>query len=602
MKTLPAALALLLLVGTGAGAQEPPVETDTVAPARPIPATSPACKTGPISYIFVDNHSIFDTSDPSLSPRFAWAYHAANKLHRRTRRSVIRRELLFHQGDCYDPALLDETARLLRGYNFISRADVYGIRQPDGSYHVIVDTQDEWSTTVDLRVAFSQGVDFQGARFREANLLGMGQELGASYIDHDVTREYGLTYSTPQLLGTRWDFRLAASHDRAGNAYDQALEYPFLSEAGRWAFRQSFSRRDRFFDYISDGRALDHVLLPVRDKSFDMALVTRIGRPGNLTLFGGGLAMEDRSYPGGALLTPHGRFEDGVPVDSAGAAELGRQMQALNNVRLVLLLGQRNISWVQRRGLDALRGVQDVKLGVETSVALARSMPTLGDDDDLAATLTLYSAFEAGDLLVAGRFRGEGRRDFDAPAGTRELADLYGAGEILAYLRPTPLPRQTFVLRGAAAGGWFTTTPFQLTLGGDDGLRGYRPERFPGGRRLVFSGEDRIYFGWPFRDVLDLGGTLFADVGRIWPGDVPFGKDSGWQATVGAGLRGSFPAGGRTTYRIDVAFPVGAASVRDARLIVSVGELLGLSTPFDLRQIDRSRTGGLSGDLFSFPR
>jgi len=82
--------------------------------------TKAPCATGPISYIFIDNHSIFDTADPNLNTRFAWAYRIANSLHVRTKRSVIERELLFDAGDCYDPYLLEETERLLRSYYFLA--------------------------------------------------------------------------------------------------------------------------------------------------------------------------------------------------------------------------------------------------------------------------------------------------------------------------------------------------------------------------------------------------------------------------------------------------------------------------------------------------
>jgi outer membrane protein assembly factor BamA len=162
------------------------------------------------------------------------------------------------------------------------------------------------------------------------------------------------------------------------------------------------------------------------------------------------------------------------------------------------------------------------------------------------------------------------------------------------------MPRHTLFLRLSGVGAWNTVTPFQLTLGGDRNLRGYREERFPGGRRIVMNAEDRIYFGWPFREALDVGGTVFVDVGRVWPGDVPFGIDSNWRATAGFGLRGSFPAGGRSTFRIDVAMPLDHPSFSNYRLIISASELLGLSATQRAQdaQLLRSRSEGVAGELF----
>ena len=187
MHSFPRALLLLLVTAASATAQRAaPGDSsgrNAAAPAqappgggafgaRAIPADSPQCRAGAIGYIFIDNHSIFDTSDHSLPERFDWAYHTANKLHVRTRPGIIRRELLFRVGDCYDPVLLDASARLLRGFAFISRADVFGVKQPDGSYHVVVDTQDEWSTDVGIRLATGQGGSlFRGARVRPTAAL-----------------------------------------------------------------------------------------------------------------------------------------------------------------------------------------------------------------------------------------------------------------------------------------------------------------------------------------------------------------------------------------------------------------------------------------------
>src|SRR5690554_3834116 len=114
----------------GAGAAAFALLLPSSAPAQ---GSAPTCEQGPISSIFVDNHSVFDLSDPDLRSRFDWAYRLANSLHRPTRESVIRRELLFSAGDCYDVELLRDSERLLRSLRFIAAVDIFGVRQPDGS-------------------------------------------------------------------------------------------------------------------------------------------------------------------------------------------------------------------------------------------------------------------------------------------------------------------------------------------------------------------------------------------------------------------------------------------------------------------------------------
>lgn len=574
------------------------------APPGDVPPHVQPCPTGPISEIFIDNRSIFDVTDPDLDPRLEWAYRLANALHYRTRRSVVRRELLFGVGDCYDEQRLAESERLLRGTDYISRIDIFGLRQDDGSYHVVVDTQDEWSTKVDLRLRLQSGGGLEGIRVRETNLLGTGQTIGVFWEVQRVERLYGAMFHTSQLAGTRWDLRLSIARTLAGTAWEESLRYPFTGEIGRWSALHAFRRNDRLFDFISENpdTGTYAVMVPVRDKGFDLAVLSRLGRPGRSTLLGVGLAYQELAYPGGmdAIRVVHGgRLEDGVPADSATAAILSGQLRAVNTIRTTLLIGQRNVWWVKRHGLDSMRGEQDVQLGAEATLALGRSVPALERDNDLAATLSLNGGLEVGPLILAARARGDGRRDLDASVAQGEWLDLFMEAEALAYLRGRG---HTLVGRVASAGGWSTRTPFQLTLGGDRGLRGYALERFPGGRRVVATLEERVFLGWPLPHLLDLGVTAFVDVGRSWPGDVPFGLDSGWRASAGFGLRGSFPPGGRNTYRLDVALPIERGNpLRGVRIALSLQEIIGLIAPPVDPQILRSRHTGLPDGSGAFP-
>lgn len=578
-----------------------------VAAATAQTAAAERCETAPISFIFIDNRSIFDTSDPELDDRFEWAYDVANALHVRTRVSVIRRELLFGLGECYDPLLLEESERLLRAYNFLSRVDVFAVPQPDSTVHVVVDTQDEWSTQVDLRFDFDDGLEFEGFELRESNLLGTGQTVGLFFLEREAAQDYGLFYHTPQLFGTRWDLTASGGRSRAGTFVTASIAYPFVGEVGRWAGRQGFAREDRFFDYVADGSPDDerHVLSRLRDKWFDLAVISRLGEPGRLTRVGGALIYRDLTFPDGrdaVQVVEEDDFDDRVPADAALVQAVAPQRMERHELHLLLLLGQRNIRWVQRGGFDSLRGEEDIRLGFDAEVAAGPSLPVFERDDDIFTRVTFYGASEPADALVATRFQADARHDFGRGADPAGWEDIIAQGEILTYWKPERLPRQTFLFRAAGTGGWHTRTPFQITLGGDRGVRGYASERFPGGRRAVFNLEDRIFFGWPFPDVLDLGGTVFVDAGRIWPGDVPFGVDSGWRASAGAGLRIAFPAGGRRTYRIDLALPLGkGAGWDDLRLILSVGEMLGLASEFGEPRLGRSRRDVSAQPLY-FPK
>jgi hypothetical protein len=562
------------------------------------------CPAGEISYVHIDNNSIFDTTDPELDRRFLWAYSLANRLHIRTRAWVIRRELLFAPGDCYDPFLLEETERLLRGYEFLGRADAFAVPQPDGTLHIIVSTRDEWSTRVDFRFNTIGGFGIEGGRLQEENLLGTGMALGLFYFEREVTRDYGVSFFTPQLFGTRWDLRSEVGRTRAGTIVHQEIAYPFVGEVSRWAARESFRREDQFFDYVAGddpSGSAPHVLLPLRDQSFDLAVIRRIGRRGNMALLGGALSYQQVSYPGTIEVSRRGDFDARTPAPDSLAAPVRRQRQPVDNIRAFGLVGHRNVWWVRRHGLDSMRGQEDVRLGGEAILALGRSFPALEIDDDLYGMLGLYAAMAAGDGLFIARGRADARRDLGTGIAEPEWEDMYVEAELLGYLQTPRLPRQTLYARAALTGGWHTRTPFQLTLGGVSALRGYAPERMPGGRRLTVTLEDRFFLGWPMPALLDMGGTVFIDAGRMWAGDAPFGIDSGWRASAGVGLRASFPAGSRSTYRLDFAWPLDeGTSLRDFRVTMSIGERRGVAPRYEDRQLNRSRTQNVGGELFTF--
>jgi hypothetical protein len=554
------------------------------------------CTHGRITEIFVDNGSVFDlASDGSgRSSRFLWAFRLANKLHVRTREDVIRRELLFREGDCYDPALLLDSERILRAVPFIADADVFGVPQPDGSYHVVVQTRDEWSTRLEAQV--EGGAGFRGVQLREDNLLGTGQHVSGSVWERHGQREVQAAYGTTQLLGTHVNADLSIGHNRVGTSAAERLAYPFRGETGRFAVLQQVSLERDYFEYLGrqEGRQVQY-LFPQDRRSFDVGGVVRLGRRGNLTLFGVGLSGEWIDYPRGVVV--RGPTADQV----AAAPDSGLlRLDSISNVRVVFLAGQRNVRFDRRRALDAVRGTEDVRLGGEVELGIGRTLTAFSSGDDLALSLGMSVATDLpGSILAGGRMVVQGRRDNEAPAGAEEWRDVFSQLDLWAYWRPSPESHHTVVGAVQAAGGWHTDVPFQLTLGSAAGLRGYGRHEFTGQRRVVATLEDRAYLAWPYPQLFDLGTAVFVDAGRSWAAGDPFGENSGIEVSAGAGLRIAFPPDSRRTYRLDVAMPVRGG--RGVTVTLGVGQAVGRGAVEDDPQIRRSARRMLSPSVFSFP-
>jgi hypothetical protein len=597
MHLLPALLAGLLLLAL------PALARGQAVPPSPAPSTAPlaegSCPAGEISRVFVDNHSVFDPASIPEDPRVRWAYRAANRIHVRTRPSFIRSELLLRPGDCYDPELARESARLLREFRFIAWADAYSVPQEDGTRHLVVETRDEWTTKIAGDVAFDGGIEIRGISLVEENFAGRGISLGAFYLEDDERRDVGGLFELPRAGRTNWDVSLFGSRTRVGGAWNQAVIHPFMGEVGTFAFRQRAANRTDLFTWVLDGEApWSHLVVPLEVGRLEVATARRVGRPGAYFLLGGGVSREwvRPGAPEEVEGVRDGRFNDRTPVPTETAQRLSSQLRDRESTRVSLLAGARRIRFAEREGLDALRGVQDVAHGSELLLSLGPAVSSgaavregARSGLDVFGRTDLFAGFVEGPLVGQLHLAGQARR-----GGDPGLRDILLEGHAFLYHQHTALFPGTLLLRLAFQGGWDHTHPFQLTLGGPEGVRGLDERAFPGARRHLATLESRALVPSPLPDFFDLGSTLFLDVGSMRAGDTPWGMDSGVQASVGAGLRLGFPAGSSAVIRIDLAQPLGDRASDGPRLMIQAREWVGILGSFWSPQLARSQRAGVS--------
>lgn len=566
-------------------------------PANAMGQEAEACPDGRIADVIIDNSSVFDLTETSETGRFVWAYRLANRLHLRTRREVIDRELLFQVGDCYDVEFLRDSERLLRGFGFIARAEIYGVRQDDDRVQVIVNTQDEWSTRVEVRVGSNGGLELRGLRLVEDNLAGTGQQISLFFDRRDDERMFGAGFATPQLLGTRTNMALQVARTEVGYSLHESVTYPFVGEIGKWAFRQQLDRRLRYFELLTNGGsdAASRVWVPVRREQVEVGGAFRWGgRRYRHSIVAATLAGERIGYPGMPIYPDSiGRPE--VPTD-----RLPDAWNEISTMRLMLLTGRRAVRFVRARALDTVHGTEDLQLGLEGEVAIGPTLPLLSNDQDVATSGRIaFAAQPRTGLVIGGQVWTEGRRDIGQRPEPAQWHDVLGEIDLWTYLRSASDSTQHIVAALSAVGGWNTRVPFQLTLGGDAGLRGYPRHVEAGGRRIVASIEHRSYLGWPLPELFDLGSVVFADAGKVWPGDAPFAVKSPLRATVGIGLRAAFPPGSRQTFRADLGIPLQKETgIRGVVVSIGVGQMIGRHVMHRDPQLLRSARYGLSSAQF----
>ena len=552
------------------------------------------CSEGIVSGIELDRKSVFDP-DATDVRAVAWTYRTMNLLHVRTAPSFIRRELLFEEGDCFDPFLVSESERLLDAYDFMSQAAITTEDDEDGGRRVLVSTQDEWSTQLDVGVTYDGGPNLERLSVREENFLGQGVFAEFTHRDRRETRLNSFSLSTPRFFG-RADAGIAWGKARPGSFFRQHLRYPFIGETGEYSFRQGYGRGTQFFSYSTEGAGgISQVLLPAYRELIEFSAARRFGEPGKSFIVGLSLTRDVADFRSAPQVILVDDFDDLQDFPGELPPPLARQITPSAATRLALQLGTRRFHYRAYEGLDGIRDRMVVSLGFFAGVTIGRGFSVLEKDgvpgvDDLFGRVHGSFGAAAGSSLFHGRATVETRRD------DGRWKDVLGDADVVAYLRDDDLKSHTLFLRASVAGGWSTTLPYQLSLGGREGVRSLVEDRFPGGRMARFVAEDRVVLPWPSAGTADLGLTLFTDVGRVWPGDVPYALDSGWQAAVGFGLRVGFPSGSRQAWRTDVAFPVGPTG--GSPIFRFAIELNSLRAGFFSPDVSRSRRFNLGAEDF----
>lgn len=561
---------------TAAAAQEMPRTAAAGAPA--------VCPQGRISRIEVENGNVL-AATPADASLVRWAAGLANRLHVRTRPSFIRGALLFAEGDCYDPYLAAESRNLLEAFGFFSRAEIVAEDDGANAKRVRVETRDEWTTRLDVGATYDAGLNLEKLNFVEDNLLGRGLVAHAEYRRR---REVERTLVGVRVPNAFWRTEVGLYGGRTpdGGWVYQKLAHPFVGRVGRFSGLEVWQSTTSLFAYATDGAApWAHVLAPVREDHLWLSGATRFGGPRGLWSVGA-LLTRDVFRPNPLEVSVRG-YDERSPAPGLLPAAVARQIGPSAATRAALQLGAQRFRDVRRVGLDAVRDDQTVGLGYSVGVVVGKSLPVLvpagmEPERDAYGRLGAHATFEAGPLLVHGGTTVEARR----AAG--EWRDLLAGGELAAYLGGDRLPAHTLFVRASGAGGWWTTIPFQITLGGREGVRSLTDDAFPGGRQLLFVAEDRIRLGWIPAGAVDVGATLFTDWGRVWAGDAPYGTSSGWRGAAGFGLRLAFPSGSRNVWRPDLVFPIGPGAGGSPILRVTM-ELNRLRAGFSTADLDRSR-------------
>ena len=475
--------------------------------------------------------NVFDLSNPKEDK---WLYRLANDLHIVTKERVIKSQLLFREGDPLSVRLMEESERLLRLNSYLREAEIRPVGHEDGAVDLEVATIDVWTLTPEVSLARGGGENRFGIGVLEQNLFGQGIQLGAIYkstVDRD---RLSFQYEDNNFLLNR--YRLAADYSDNSDGFFRRLEFarPFYALDARRAGQALYSEGQQIDQLYDRG-----VVVAEYDKRFAFSRMSlglsRGLRNGWVRRYTAGVAYSNNEF----MPT----LDTSLPVS----------VLPEDRKFVYPFLGYELLQdyFETTTNFDQINRTEDRFLGTWLSFGVGYASQSAGSSADA----WLYRAGYGKALITGKNTSLTVRGDLDGRLQDGETRNVLLTGELRFHRRLTENQLFYASLSGAAGKNLDIDNP--LYLGGQTGLRGY-PLRYQNGEsKALLTLEHRIYTEWfPFR-LVNVGGAIFFDAGRVW-GESPVNAPGlGLLKDVGFGLRlGNTRSGNGKVLHIDIAFPL----------------------------------------------
>ena len=559
----------------------------------------------PIRKIHIIRHDVL--AEDELFPTFFNIFHAL------TRTGVIRRELLFAVGDRWQQPRADESMRNLRALGIFTIVRVVGVvpHDPaaglaapampagdpvvppngptpvapcapppaapdhappvapdappardaapppaagDDAIDVVVFTRDLWSIRVETTFQVTDGfLDQLAINLIERNLAGEGKQAALRFELLPRTFSLGETFYDPRLLGgaLALDQTFDVVFNRASGAPEGsrgtlALGIPLRDLHQAWGFDARVGYDDTIGRQLSGRQLLTYdvpetVATEAIPRVWDQHIVSA--------------SVQLRYQTGDSVKSRIAGGFGGSDLALAPRGDLTREEAAAFRRDVLPPTRRQLYPFVTWTGftpdyttfvdLASYGLTEDVRLGPWWVAQLAFPLEAFGSSDD-ALSWALSAGFVAapGGGLVDLQAELAGRLEQSRVIDQRYNLRLRGATPPLGFGR--------LVASAYYEGRVHDSGQTLVTLGGDNGLRGYASQTFYGygASRLRLNAEWRTP-PWVIASA-HLGGIVFWDGGAVWDGVSRFAL----RQSVGLGVRLLFPQFNRFTFRIDLGVPL----------------------------------------------
>ena len=482
--------------------------------------------------------------DPSDDKKL---FQLADNLHYPTRPNIIRSQLLFKSGQRYDRRLIDETERILRADGYFYDAWIRPVHYENGKVDLRVTTRDVWTLNPGFNFSRSGGTNSVGVQLEDTNFLGLGTDFKVYHTSTIERTATGFNVYDQHMFGSWTSASLSLATQSDGYLHEFTVQRPFYALQTPWA-AGVYGIDDLQTDYLWDrGQVIDQ-FADLHTGAQIYAGWSQGERNGWVQRWSTGFTYDEHRFS--QVATWNGPTV--IPTDR-------RFLYPFVQYDLI------QDDFLRLVNHDEIARTEDFYLGTSLSVRAGYADTALGSS---SSALIFNSNASTG-------FGGTGKStvllfgDFSGRVADGQLQNGVADASVRYYIKQSK--NWLFFTTFAGTKGWRLDVDNQITLGGDNGLRGYPLRYQDGTARALFTVEQRYFTDWyPFR-LFRVGGAIFYDAGRVW-GTAPLAVPNyGWLTDAGFGLRfGNARSGLGNVIHVDLAFPFnGDPTIKRVQLLIT---------------------------------
>lgn len=501
-----------------------------------------------------------------------------NNFHVTSKESVVRDEVILRPGEVWDQNKIEETARRLRDPIFTSVIAVVPVKSSEpGKVDILVVTRDIWSLRLNTQYTYQRGKltdlatslsenNFLGRRVLVAAAVTLDQgaiAAGPLFIDKNFLNEHIELRARVNAIVNRDALLQDGRLDSEGSSSTVTLTRTLWNLSKKWGAGLSFSHR-----FATDRRFLGTEIRPVWcplgaecvKSGFDPKLIPadellpweyaiRTWSTSAYVVRQFGTDFKQQLTLGQSISSVHPSILKTFPGLVEQREPFARAVLPRSEVTSVPYVGYAMYTpkYKTRRNVQTYDLAEDLRIGPSFDASFGVGVKLLGSDNNF------WRAAASGAWTIP--WCRDGSITLSAGVSTRhqdaEFIDNTASGN-LRVVSPTYLFAR-LVAETTIGTRWNDTANSILTIGSDNGLRGFDINQFSGQRLSGTQIEIRSIpmAIWVFR----VGGVLFYDLG----GAADSFATMELHHDIGIGLRTLVPQTSRELFRFDLAFPLDGA-------------------------------------------